>query len=96
MTTLETKQRLRSRRAYVPSTAVANSIVFSEHYMEITLTDGRVLSVPLVWSPALLEATPEQRANYELGAGGRGIHWPDIDEDLSVAGLLAGGDTRSA
>jgi hypothetical protein len=64
--------------------------------MHVQLTDGRVLSVPIIWFPTLREATPEQRANYEIGAGGRGLHWPDIDEDLSVAGLMSGGDERAA
>jgi hypothetical protein len=63
--------------------------------MHVTLTDGRVLSVPLVWFPTLLAATPDQRSQYEIAGGGISLHWPDIDEDLSVAGLLAGGDQRS-
>jgi hypothetical protein len=61
----------------------------------VTLTDGRVLGAPLVWFPTLHAATPEQRARCEIGGGGIGLHWPDIDEDLSVAGLLAGADRRS-
>ena len=64
--------------------------------MHVHLTDGRVISVPLAWSPRLLSASIEQRNNYEIGAGGRGLHWPDLDEDLSLAGLLAGGDQRAA
>ena len=54
------------------------------------LTDGRVISVPLVWSWRLLEATPEQRANYEIIGDGHGVHWPDIDEDISAEGMLYG------
>jgi len=54
------------------------------------LTDGRTISVPLVWSWRLAEATPEQRANYEIIGDGEGIHWPDIDEDISAAGMLYG------
>lgn len=54
----------------------------------VTLADGRTISTPLVWYPTLLHATREQRHNVILGASG--IHWPDIDEDLSVAGMLAG------
>lgn len=96
MDTLEKTNLNRARRSYVPSTAVAKSLSFSDDYMDVTLTDGRILRVPLAWSPALIEASPEERANYELGAGGRGIHWPDLDEDLSIAGLLAGGDVRSS
>ena len=54
------------------------------------LTDGRTISVPLVWSWRLSEATPEQRANYEIIGGGEGVHWPDVDEDISAAGMLYG------
>ena len=57
--------------------------------------DGRRLSVPLVWFPHLLRATPEQRAKWELLGEGDGIHWPLIDEHLSVEGLLAGRRSRS-
>ncbi|MDP2481252.1 MAG: DUF2442 domain-containing protein [Candidatus Palauibacterales bacterium] len=54
------------------------------------LADERVLSVPLAWFPRLVHATPEERARYDLIGGGYGIHWPDLDEDISVEGLLAG------
>jgi len=54
------------------------------------LTDGRTISVPLVWSWRLAEATPEQRAKYEIIGDGEGVHWPDIDEDISAAGMLYG------
>lgn len=54
------------------------------------LTDGRSVSVPLVWSWRLSEATPEQRANYEMIGDGEGVHWPDIDEDISAEGMLYG------
>jgi hypothetical protein len=54
------------------------------------LTDGRTISVPLVWSWRLAEATPEQRANYEIMGDGHGVHWPDIDEDISAEGMLYG------
>ena len=54
------------------------------------LTDGRTISVPLVWSWRLAEATPEQRANYEIMGDGHGVHWPDIDEDISAEGMLHG------
>jgi hypothetical protein len=56
----------------------------------VHLADGRRISVPLTWYPRLLHATPEQRARFELLGDGEGIHWPDVDEDLSVAGLLRG------
>ena len=60
------------------------------HSLIVDLMDGRTISVPLAWYPRLLHATPEQRANWETCAGGYGIHWPDVDEDLSTEGLLRG------
>ena len=54
------------------------------------LTDGRTISVPLAWSWRLSEATPKQRANFEIIGDGEGVHWPDIDEDISVEGMLYG------
>ena len=56
----------------------------------VDLMDGRTISVPLAWYPRLAGATPQQRAIWELCGGGYGIHWPDIDEDLSTEGLLRG------
>ncbi len=58
--------------------------------LEVELRDGRILSTPLSWYPRLERATPEQRKHWELSAAGYGIHWPDIDEDLSVEGMLRG------
>ena len=55
------------------------------------LVDGRVISVPLAWSWRLSEATPAQRANWQLVGDGHGIHWPDVDEDISAEGMLSGG-----
>ena len=55
------------------------------------LVDGRVISVPLAWSWRLSEATPEQRANYEIIGDGQGIHWPEIDEDISAEGMFVWG-----
>ena len=54
------------------------------------LVDGRVISVPLAWSWRLSDATPEQRANWELIGDGHGVHWPDVDEDISADGMLSG------
>ena len=54
------------------------------------LVDGRKISVPLAWSWRLSEATPKQRANYEIIGDGQGVHWPDIDEDISAEGMLYG------
>jgi hypothetical protein len=96
MSTLETSSKPHLRRSFVPTSALAAAVEFTEEMMQVSLTDGRVLSVPLVWFPALYQATPEQRVRYEIGGGGRGLHWPELDEDLSVAGLMAGTDWRSA
>jgi hypothetical protein len=54
------------------------------------LVDGRTISVPLAWSWRLSEASPDQRRRYELIGEGQGIHWPDVDEDISVRGMLEG------
>lgn len=83
------------RRAYVPTTALAKSVQFDEAMMHVSLTDGRTVSVPLIWLPALHGATTEQRQNYEIGSGGVSPHWPDLNEDLSVANLLAGADSHA-
>ena len=82
-------------RAYVPTTALAQAVEFDEEMMQVVLTDGRIISVPLLWFPVLWEAMPEQRAKYEIGGGGISLHWPELDEDLSVANLMAGADWRS-
>ncbi|MCP4249860.1 MAG: DUF2442 domain-containing protein [bacterium] len=58
--------------------------------MSVDLADGRTISVPLAWHPRLLHTTREQRANWQTCVGGYGIHWPDVDEDLSTRGLLHG------
>ena len=58
------------------------------------LVDGRVISVPLAWSWRLSDATPAQRNNYEIIGDGQGVHWPDIDEDLSVEGMFNGVPAR--
>lgn len=83
-------------RAFVPTTALAKSVRFDDDFIYVTFTDGRILSVPLVWFPTLHAATPAQRARCEIGGGGIALHWPDLDEDLSIAGLMAGADPRSA
>ena len=68
----------------------AETIAVSEDTLTAELADGRTISVPLAWYPRLVHATPEERNNWQLIGGGQGIHWPDLDEDLSVEGLLAG------
>jgi hypothetical protein len=68
----------------------AESVEFSENSMTVHLDDGRALSVPLAWYPRLLHGTEQERQKFELIGDGEGVHWPDLDEDLSVEGLLAG------
>jgi hypothetical protein len=58
--------------------------------LSVELLDGRTIKVPLAWYPKLLHATAQQRDNWEICGGGFGIHWPDLDEDLSTEGLLRG------
>ena len=62
----------------------------SEDEVSAFLMDGRRISVPLAWSWRLSEATPKQRQNFQLIGDGEGIHWPDVDEDISVEGMLGG------
>jgi len=64
------------------------AVRFDEHTMWVDLSDGRTIGVPLAWFPRLLHATPAQRGQVELSR--LGLHWEDLDEDISVAGLLAG------
>jgi len=68
----------------------AKALRFDEHLMWVDLTDGRILGVPLAWFPRLLNATLIQRENYEISFLGNGLHWEELDEDISVEGLLAG------
>ncbi|GAB4412485.1 MAG: hypothetical protein OHK0032_08560 [Thermodesulfovibrionales bacterium] len=68
----------------------AEDVRVTENTLSVDLSDGRTISVPLEWFPRLVHATPEERNNWRLIGGGHGIHWEDIDEDISVEGLLAG------
>ena len=90
------KSKTKSRRVYVPTTALAQSVRFDADMIHVFLTDGRTISVPIIWFPLLHEATPEQRERYEIGGGGVSLHWPEIDEDLSIANMMAGVDWQSA
>lgn len=63
---------------------------FSAQQLIVDLADGRTIAVPIAWYPRLMRATPEQRANWRISGSGYGIHWPEIDEDLSSEGLLRG------
>jgi hypothetical protein len=65
-------------------------VTFSTDSLCVALMDGRTISVPLVWYPKLLHATQEQRKNWTVAGAGYGLHWPDLDEDLSTEGLLRG------
>lgn len=78
----------------VRTEALIQEISVTEDRITAHLTDGRLISVPLVWSWRLSEATPEQRANYEIIGDGEGVHWPDIDEDISAEGMLHGTPAR--
>jgi hypothetical protein len=68
---------------------VAN-VEFTDDVLSVALMDGRTISVPLVWYPRLLNASEKERQNWQVSGGGYGIHWPDVDEDLSTEGLLRG------
>ncbi|MGH9365516.1 MAG: DUF2442 domain-containing protein [Thermoanaerobaculia bacterium] len=68
----------------------AKEVTLTEDELVVALADGRRIAVPLAWFPRLLHATAEQRRNFEILGEGVGIHWPEVDEDLSVAGLLRG------
>jgi len=73
----------------------AKEVAVTEDELTVVLADGRRISAPLAWFPRLLRATPAERQNFELLGEGVGIHWPDVDEDLSVAGLLRGTPSAS-
>ena len=79
MTTLEPKSGERMRDVRITDDAIS-----------VDLFDGRTITVPLTWYPRLLHATPEERANWQIAGAGYGIHWPDLDEDLTTQGLLQG------
>ena len=70
--------------------ARAHHVAATEDYLVVDLVDGRTISVPLAWYPRLLKGTPGERNNWRLIADGEGIHWPELDEDLSVDSLIVG------
>jgi hypothetical protein len=94
MSALADKQKPQPRKAFRPTSAQAKSVKFKDEMMEVHLMDGRIISVPVIWFPLLHEASSEQRDRYEIGGGGASLHWEEIDEDISVAGLLAGGEAQ--
>jgi hypothetical protein len=65
-------------------------VTFTADTLNVTMKDGRTITVPLTWYPRLLQATPKQRKQWKVSGGGYGIHWPELDEDLSTEGLLRG------
>ena len=67
-----------------------------DDYLTVELMDGRIISAPLAWYPRLSDATPDQRARWERAGGGYGLHWPELDEDLSTEGLLRGAPAARA
>ena len=70
--------------------ALATQVDVSEDTLSVELADGRTIAAPVAWYPRLANATPEERSSWRLIGGGRGVHWPAIDEDISVVNLLAG------
>lgn len=68
----------------------AEDVIVTEDTLQAELADGRTISVPLAWYPRLVHAAQAERDNWQLIGAGEGIHWPDLDEDLSVEGLIAG------
>jgi hypothetical protein len=78
---------------------MAQQVTVTDDALIVDLVDGRTVSVPVSWYPRLAHGTPAERSNWRLLGRGEGIHWPDLDEDISVAGLLAGrpsGETQSS
>jgi hypothetical protein len=79
--------------------AKANNITITEDTLAVDLNDGRTISVPLAWYPRLLHGTPEERNNWRFIGDKEGLHWPDLDEDISVENLLMGkpsGESQSS
>lgn len=79
------------RSAFIPTSARARQVEFDDDRMIVSREDGRVISVPLEWFPRLFHATENQRRAVRISRHGHGLHWDQIDEDLKVAGLPAGG-----
>ena len=74
----------------------AERVEVTDDALMADLSDGRTISVPLAWYPRLVHATPAERRNWRLIGVGQGIHWPDLDEDISIEGLLAGRPSRES
>lgn len=77
----------------------AKDVAVTEATLSVELSDGRIISVPLTWYPRLVHATPSERKNWRIIGKGQGVHWPDLDEDISVEGLIVGkpsGESRTS
>ena len=74
----------------IPSEPRIVAVAVTDDQISVTLADGRTIGVPLVWSWRLARATPQQRQHFEIIGSGQGIHWPDVDEDISAIGMLTG------
>jgi hypothetical protein len=82
-----------------PHMAKASQVNVADDTLTADLADGRTLSVPLTWYPRLLHGTPKERGDWRLIGNGVGVHWPDLDEDISIEGLLLGkrsGESQSS
>lgn len=73
-----------------PAVPVAVGVSVTDDTLSVDLEDGRTVSVPIGWYPRLASGTPEERANFQISGAGYGVHWPDLDEDIGVEGLLLG------
>jgi len=76
--------------AVTPALARIGNVMVTDDTLSVDLEDGRTISVPIGWYPRLAYGTPAERANFQISGAGYGIHWPDLDEDLGVEGLLFG------
>ncbi|NIM02068.1 MAG: DUF2442 domain-containing protein [Acidobacteria bacterium] len=76
--------------SFPSSRPVAQAVTVDEDTLTVDLSDGRTVSVPVAWFPRLFNGSASERANWRFVGGGEGIHWPDLDEDISIDGLLAG------
>ena len=85
--------RISANKVNVPS---AEKVKITRDTVQVDLSDGRTISVPLAWFPRLQQATTEERNNWSLIGKGQGIHWSDIDEDISIEGLLADRPSKKA
>jgi hypothetical protein len=79
-----------------PSLPLAQTVSISDETLSVSLSDGRTISVPLAWYPRLFHSSRRQRRNWRLIGRGKGIHWPDVEEDISVSGLIFGNSSRES